>query len=343
MTEVKETKPRVRKKLSEMAEVKKIEEQDLQSTVHVEEPVKAKAKLTQGIIAVDNGGENTKIFSQDMDTPTYFKSKKRYGDKSHYLLETFEKYENDEAMRSYIVEYEGVIYLTNLRTEQSEYMSTGNTKSKANEYFILSTLIAVAKFGYDINYLVTSIPLKYIHSEDVEKIKDMLIGEHEIKIDKKDYKFEIRDVEVTAEAQSALLHLLPEGTTTLLEIGSRTIGYATNHLEFDEEGYIKVLYNIPQKSDTIEQAGVVISNLKESDYIPYCSNIYARMSSMSKITEDDSIVAFGGGVLLQGIKSGLQKFFNNITFAEDPLYAQVKGMLIIGEDKFSHLTEEDDE
>lgn len=336
-----EVKPRGRRRTLKTVVVAEPESLIIEEK-EVAQPVNVKKELTKGIIAVDNGGDNTKVLSQKMERPTYFKSKKRYGNKSHYLLDTFEKYEDDEAMRSYIVEYEDVIYLTNLRTEQSEYMMTGNTKSKANDYFIISTLIAVAKFGYDINYLVTSVPLKYIHSSDVDKIKDMLIGEHKIKIDKKDYEFEIRDVEVTAEAQSALLHLLPEGRTTLLEIGSRTIGYATNILEFDEEDDI-IINHIPQKSDTIEQAGVEISNLREGDYIPFCSNIFSRMSSTSKITEDDTIIAFGGGILIDGIREGLKKFFNNITFIDDPLYVQVQGMLIIGEDAFSHLLEDDDE
>ena len=342
MTETKEeVKPRGRRRTLKtvIVESENLIDEEKEITI----PENTKKKLTKGIIAVDNGGDNTKVLSQKMERPTYFKSKKRYGNKSHYLLDnTFEKYEDDEAMRSYIVEYEDVIYLTNLRTEQSDFMMTGNTKSKASDYFIISTLIAVAKFGYDINYLVTSVPLKYIHSSDVDKIKDMLIGEHIIKIDKKQYEFEIRDVEVTAEAQSALLHLLPEGRTTLLEIGSRTVGYATNILEFDEEDDI-IVNHIPQKSDTIEQAGVEISNLRESDYIPFCSNIFSRMSSTSKITEDDNIIAFGGGILIDGIRNGLKKFFNNITFIDDPLYAQVQGMLIIGEDEFSHLLEDDDE
>ena len=43
----------------------------------IETPVNVKRKLTKGIIAVDNGGENTKVLSQRMEKPTYFKSKKR--------------------------------------------------------------------------------------------------------------------------------------------------------------------------------------------------------------------------------------------------------------------------
>ena len=335
-------KARPRKKISEMIEIPKPEEQELDTVVENEAPVNVKKTITKGIIAVDNGGDNTKVFSHTMDNPTYFKSKKRYGNKSHYLLETYEKYEDDEAMRSYIVEYNGVIYLTNLRTEQSNFDISGNTKSKASEYFIISTLIAIAKFGFDINYLVTSIPLKYVHTKEEDRIKELLIGEHEIKIDNKEYKFEIREVEIQAEAQSAILYLLPEGKTTILELGSRTAGYATNIVRFDKEGYLESIVHIPQQSDTLEQEGVLISNLTQEDFIPYCSNIFSKMSSKSKITEDDNIVVIGGGVLIEGIRTGLQKYFNNITFDSDPLYAQVRGMLIVGEDKFSHLIEDDE-
>lgn len=302
--------------------------------------VVSKKRKTRGIIAVDNGGENTKIFTEDMDNPTFFKSIKKYGRKKDLLADIYPQ-TDDESLTSYIVEWKDQVYLTNKRTVEASFSITGNTDSKANEYFILSTLIAVAKYGYDINYLSTSVPYKNILNEDeLENIREELIGEHTISVDKVEYKFEIADVLVTAEAQAGYFYLEPEGMVTLLEIGSRTVGYATNELVYDEEGNILAESPIDIKSGTIEKAGLAISNIDVDEYIPYCSHIFSELSAR-KIDEKDEIIAFGGGVLIDGIRDGLQRFFKNITFAEDPLYVQVRGMLILAQLHFK--LEEDDE
>lgn len=333
MTEIKEevvAKPR-RRKVPTITEEILVEEtfEDVVEDIKVptQEVVKPKVK-TKGIIAVDNGGDNTKVFTQDMQSPTFFKSKKGFGSEDDFLDPVYDD-NGIEEKRSYIVRWENQVYLTNRRMIQGRFKDTGNTTSKATDYFILSTLIAIAKFGYDINYVVTSVPYEYRRTSEVEAIKERLIGEHLINVDGIDYTFTINGVLVTPEAQAGHAYLEIEGMATLLEIGSRTVGFATNYIELDDEGYVITDQPIREKSGTIDRAGVEISNLKESEYIPFCSNIYAHMSSV--ISEQDKIVAFGGGVLIDGIKKGLERKFKNIAFAKDPLYVQVKGMLIAGE------------
>lgn len=341
LAEVKEeVKPRGRRKRVEpIIDEPLIDEEVIEQKEEANSPTTSYKEPTVGIIAVDNGGDNTKVFSQRMDNPTYFKSRKGFGVEEDFDDPMFHDEEYDEENRSYIVRYKDLIYLTNRRMKQGRFKDTGNTYTKTKAYFIISTLIAVAKYGYNINYVVTSVPYANRTKTEVSLIKERLIGEHAITINDKDYEFTIEDVLVTAEAQAGHFYLEAEGQVTLLELGSRTVGYATNYIELDDEGNIIIDQPIRAKSGTIDRAGVEISNLKETDYIPYCSNIYAELSSI--ISENDKIIAFGGGVLVDGIREGLKMNFNNIHFAQDPLYVQVRGMLIAGELYFN--LEEDDE
>lgn len=273
---------------------------------------------TRGIIAVDNGGDNVKVLSDSMDEPLFFKSAKSKGsikDLSDPILAP--------ELDSHVVEWNGNVYLTNYRTAQSRFSMTGFKESKTDDFFILSVLIAVAKHGYDINLLCTCVPYYTYKKNEVDKLRSILVKNHKISIDKVDYEFVIEDILVAVEAQSGHFYLQREGEVTLLEIGSRTVGYATNKLIKIPNGND---INIPirEKTGTISRKGVQIGNLAEEEIVDYANSVYAELSSI--IDEKDKIVAFGGGVMIPKVKETLGKVFETIEFVDDPLFVQVKGM-----------------
>ena len=145
---------------------------------------------------------------------------------------------------------------------------------------------------------------------------------------------------MVAEAQSGHKYLQEEGVSTLLEIGSRTVGFATNKLVLNENGEKTTDFPIREKSGTLTRKGLQINNVTEEEYADYAEDIYAEISDV--IDEDDKIIAFGGGILIDGVKDNLSNHFKNIAFAEDPLYVQVRGMLLEGFEAFADDEEEVD-
>lgn len=297
---------------------------------------------TIGIISVDNGGDNTKVFSESMNHPTFFTNQIAKG-KEKDLEDTLVPPE----FNSHVVKWNDKIYLTNLRTSQSKFSNMTSYKdSKTDDFFIISTLIAVAKYGYDINYLCTCVPFKNFKRSETDAIENLLIGEHTIEIDKVEYNFEIADVLVSIEAQAGHKYLRQfdyykeKGEVTLLEIGSRTVGFATFDINLDEDGEIDLHSTrfIREKSGTLVRKGIKISNVTKEEYLDYASSVYSDVSDL--VDEKSKVVAFGGGVIIDDIKEGLQKEFKNIIFVDEPLYVQVRGMLELA---LEYFAEEDEE
>lgn len=283
---------------------------------------------TRGIIAVDNGGDNVKVLAEGMESPVIFKSAKSKGsrkDLSDPIL--------SPEFHSHVVEWNGNFYLTNYRTAQSKFAMTGFKESKTDDFFILSILIAVAQYGFEENLLCTCVPYYTYKKSEVEKLREILVKDHTISIDKIEYNFTINDILVAVEAQSGHFYLQREGEVTLLEIGSRTVGYATNKLIKSKDGGNDINIPIREKTGTISRKGIQIGNLAEEDIVDYANSVYADLSSI--IDEKDKIVAFGGGVMIPKVKETLNEVFESIEFAEDPLFVQVRGMLAMAEQFFS--------
>lgn len=332
MTEVtKETAKRTvrtgaRKNTPKVEEVQEVQAEQVATLVE-EAPMEEAIDYdkTFGIIAVDNGGDNVKVINEDMDEPISFKAYKKIG-MPRNIQETALK-DNMET-HSFVIQWNDKVYLTNHRTSLvwDENM-TGYVNSKATDYFILSALLAVALYGYDTNYLVTSVPSDHKHDD---KVKQRLLGHHKLIIDDEVYEFEISNVVLALEAQAGHVYIQEEGITTMLEIGSRTVNYATNELIFNEDGSIARDQPIWQKTGTIAKKGVELTKFTNVDYEVYVNSVFTDLAKRG-VTEDDRVIAFGGGVLIDEIKETLTELFEgNISFHENPLYVQVLGMLEIG-------------
>lgn len=296
------------------------------TTTKKQAPVKQK---TVGVIAVDNGGENTKVFSESMTEPISFGSMKAIGNVRHKKDPIL-----PDELHSHLIEWNGQIYLTNYRAMQSRARKSSLKNTKTDDYFILSLLMAVAKFGYDENYVSTCVPYSRMTDEEIDGITDRLVGDHTLIIDEKTYQFTIADVLITGETMIGDYALKPTGgKTRLLDIGSRTVGYASVYRDdvFEQP--------LQEESYTIEREGLEARRDVQDtgEYDEYAENLSFELDHVFE--KDDRIIVFGGGALIPEIIEAIAKIYPNIELAEDPLFVQVKGLLAFGLEMF---TEEED-
>lgn len=286
--------------------------------------IKKSVKPTSGIIAVDNGGEFTKIFAEDMKAPVVYSAKKGYG---HDRL----KFRNTYDKNTFKIVHNDTIYFTGSLLLESEGELPSYTESKATEYFFLSILHACALHGFKENYLVTCTPFTKWDEEEVEAITDMLVGNHEITINEVDYEFTIAEVLVVSEVTPAFFIDTPMGTVHWLEFGSRTVGFATTI-----DGVL-----IEGLSGTLSKMGLDIKQV--TNFKAYVSSV-AR--SLLKVWDEDAEVrVFGGGIEhFEQIAEELEKYFSNlVVLDEEPQLIQVRGMLEAGKQMFGEPEEDEEE
>ena len=275
---------------------------------------------TSGVIAVDNGGLNTKIFSEGMENPVSISSRKAYGHNNLRLTKSL-------GEGAYKIKWNDQYYFFGSLILESDAEMSGYTNTKAKPFFILSILQAVALYGYDKNKVITCTPFSRYTDEERGKIESMLVGEHSIEINDVEYTFEITDVLVTSETSPAFFVDMPEGKVRWLDLGSRTVGYSTSHFVPDEE----ILDLLDKESNTIEKEGLDINRLHDASvekFRQYVDNLSKELNR--KWDEEDYIVVFGGGALNENLMIALQEVYTNTKIAEDPLHLQVRGMLEIG-------------
>lgn len=277
---------------------------------------------TSGIICIDNGGFNLKVFSQDMEEPIVESSKKAFGHNN----DPFGGQTYPEG--TYKIKWKGKYYFLGLLLADSKRVMTSFTNTKSTDYFILSALQATALYGYDENYLVTPTPYSRFSEEEMELIKSKLIGEHEIEINNVVYNFSIEECLVVPEAIIASYAKKPDGKHRWLDLGSRTVGFATTFGD-SEHGYFKV---ISEECDTIEKQGLDIRNVRDrsdEDLIEYAKeyieNIYNDLSPF--FDDDDAVTAFGGGALVEPLVEELKLRYPNLEVDEDPVTLPVRGMM----------------
>ncbi|TVX86058.1 ParM/StbA family protein [Paenibacillus agilis] len=298
-----------------------------QSTVKKQQPspvVVAESEPTVGIIVIDNGGFNTKILSQDMESPIVIDSKKAFG---HNNYNNF-KSANDYPEGTYKIKWKGKYYFLGLLALRSRRELTGFTSTKSTDFFILSVLQSCALWGYDINYIMTSTPYLRYSIEEQELINSRLRGDHEIEINNKVYMFSIAESVVAPEALIASYANKKQGIHRWLDLGSRTVGFAST------QGYGDFFDSIGGDScGTIEKEGLEITRVledKEGEELrehlsEYVENIYNYLSPIWD--DNDNITAFGGGALEPILIEELQKRYPNLEVDEDPLTLQVRGMM----------------
>jgi plasmid segregation protein ParM len=290
------------------------------TTVRGKKATETTKTLRTGVIAVDNGGHKTKVFTPDMESPIEFLSKKGRASKLKFDVHNFSEFEDGHH-----IIYNGKEYYTGDMEVLCVSKLNPYTDSKATEYFIISIIQAVALYGYDRNYVLTCVPFITYTEEEISKIVNQLANkEHTAIIDGIERTFEILDVQVVPESTLASWAIETQGKTRWLDLGSRTIGFSTT---INNNGMIIPL---EKESGTINKQGLEITKLpdNEESYQEYVEN--ASIELNRTWNEDDFIIAFGGGALREGLIKAFQKVYPNLEVAEDPQFVQVIGLLNFG-------------
>ncbi len=268
--------------------------------------------LTQGVIAVDNGGHSTGVMTRD--TIEVFPSVKGlYGERK--VSSTVGKYD-------YVVEYKGKKYVMGtLAKYDCDLPLQMHTDTKQNLFFDLSILTSIHQFGFSNNYLITSVPI--IMHDDAEKngLIKRLRGEHSIIVNGYRKTFNIMDVKVAPETAVAFWVDEPYGKSRFIDLGSRTIGYATT---LNEDGLTRF---IDSESGTFKGKGLEALSTGYNqeglaDYI--CGRLTSRWS------ENDVVYLLGGGALDKELVKHISKYFPKAKVMTNPQLTNTLGMYLLG-------------
>ncbi|MFS0905769.1 ParM/StbA family protein [Priestia aryabhattai] len=268
--------------------------------------------ITSGIIVSDNGGSSTGIVTKDR-REMFPSVKGLYGDRS--LTEVSGKYD-------FIVDYKGEKYVAGtLAKYDCKYPLEMHTQTKQHLFFDLSTLIAIHQYGYSTNYLVTSVPISMHKDDEKFGIIKRLVGDHTITVNGRTKTFNIMDVKVAPETAVAFWVQEPEGRSRFIDLGSRTIGYATTVLEdgvtrfIDTESGTYLGKGLEALADDYDQQAL-------ADYI--CG----RLSAMWN--RSDAVYLLGGGAKDNKLVEAIRYYFPNTAVLDNPQMANAIGMYNLG-------------
>ena len=268
--------------------------------------------MKSGVISIDNGGNSTCIVTQH--TREKFPSVKGlYGNRT--LTDVSGKHD-------YIVDYNEQRYIMGtLAKYDCKYPLQMHTETKQHLFFDLSTLVGIHQFGYSVNYLVTSVPISMHTDNEKYGIIERLVGEHTITVNGYRKTFTIMDVKVAPETAVAFWIKEPQGKNRYIDLGSRTIGYATTLLE---EGVNRF---IDTESGTFKGKGLEALN---EDYDQQALADYICGRLMSMWNPKDNVSLLGGGALDSKLVDAIKGYFPKAEVLENPQMANALGMYLLG-------------
>lgn len=268
--------------------------------------------ISSGVIAIDDGGNSTCIVTKNSNE-SFPSVKGHYGNRT--LTDVLGKYD-------YMVEYKGEKYaMGTLAKYDCKYPLQMHTESKQHIFFDLSILVAIHQFGYSNNYLVTSVPISKHNQEEKNGRIKRLIGEHTITVNNQPKRFVIMDAKVAPETAVAFWINEPEGKHRFIDLGSRTIGYATT---LNEDGITRF---IDSESGTIDGKGIEALG---SDYSQKALADFICGRLMSMWSPNDSIHLLGGGANDSGLVSYIKEYFPKSSPMKCPHMANALGMYLLG-------------
>lgn len=268
--------------------------------------------MSRGLIVVDDGGHSTGVMTKNRQE--LFPSVKGSYGKRNLTSVTGE--------HDFIVEYKNEKYVMGtLAQYDNRYPMQMHTSSKQNDFYDLSVLVAIHQYGYLENYLIVPVPIDY-HTEEekngrIHRLKD----EHTLVVNGVSKKFEIADVKVTPETAVAYWIHEPEGKTRYLDLGSRTVGWATT---INQNGIVRF---IDTESGTFKSEGI---DALGENYNPKALADYICGKLLATWNPDDTVSLLGGGALDSALVYYIQTYFNNAYVMDNPQMVNTLGMFNLG-------------
>jgi plasmid segregation protein ParM len=228
---------------------------------------------------------------------------------------------NPQGSHDYIVEFKAKKYMAGtLAQTESRFPMQMHTRSKQHLFYDLSIMIAIHQFGYDKNYLITSVPISMHQEGEKEGIRKRLVGEWSLVINGIERKFTIEDVKVAPETVSAFWINEREGKTRFLDIGSRTVGYGTTI----KEG--SIMKYIDSESGTFMGKGLEAT--ETTNFEEFADYLAGKLLALWD--DKDKVYLLGGGAKNMIIVHQFKKYFKNAEVMENPQIANAKGMYLLG-------------
>lgn len=170
------------------------------------------------ILGIDAGNYETKVCVNDQvySFPSDIGEYRELRIKEHFSKDDIVwEYKGEKGFAGTLAKYE------------SEYGGTIKGITKAHPEAILRALIAIHKYGDNINQIIVGQPISTHVDKEKQKIKDALIGEHTLKINEVEKTFVVDRVEVSIEGTAAIISNPVKGLVRIIDIGSGTTNFAT--------------------------------------------------------------------------------------------------------------------
>lgn len=225
------------------------------------------------------------------------------------------KIKNHQGKDDMVFEYMGRKgFAGSLADIESEFGGSIMGDSKAHEDAKLRVLLALHRYSHTTNQfqIVVGQPISKHTSEEKQRIKQMLIGTHEITVNDKKKFFVISNVEVAAEGGAAFWSKPKDGLIRIIDVGSGTVNCASL---LDKRYVDKDSFTLPFGMNT-----VVSSDLEE-----LARGIATNTSKKWRKTDRGYLIGGAATELIDYIKH----YYPNIEVLS-PTYEQVEQEAIFG-------------
>ena len=205
------------------------------------------------------------------------------------------------------------------------------TESKIHLETKILFLTALAITATETNpIIITGVPIRQFLPETKAGLEKLLCGEYNIKINNNTSKYLcINNITIAPEGAASFWYalsqnpLLEYGKKRIVDIGSRTINYAT----VDGKKYIN------KDSNTLQYGCLKLKDDRIT-HDQLANKIVADLSQkwMEYNPDEDIILLTGGGSILLG--DILKKHFKNCQVIDDPIFSNVLGYYRMGVEKW---------
>lgn len=267
---------------------------------------------TAGVIAVDDGGNSTCVVTKN-GVEIYPSVKGLYGVRNISGV---------SGQYDFIVDYLGEKYVMgDLALYDCAIPLEMHSETKQHLFFDLSVLVSVHQYGFDDNYLVVSVPIRMHNDEEKDGRVGRLKGKHTLTVNGMERTFTIVDVKVAPETAVAFWVNRVKGKSRYIDIGSRTVGYATT---IYENGVTRF---IDSESGTFFSMGI---QALDEHYTPESLGdyIFGKLSKLFKASDD--IYILGGGALDERLVGRLREYYPDLRVMENPRMVNSLGMYELG-------------